>query len=75
MSEAAFRGYELTQKRSVQLSAELCDAAERRYGQRFGSVAELLEAVLRELLNEEAAAMDEAEERLVEQRLRELGYL
>jgi hypothetical protein len=75
LSEAALREHELTQKRSVQLSAELCDAAQRSYAQMFGRVEGLLEAVLRELVNEEAAAMDETEERLVEQRLRELGYL
>ncbi len=65
----------LTQKRTVQLSAELCATAERRYGAAFANVEQLLETVLNELLRDDAAKMDEADEQLVEQRLRELGYL
>lgn len=65
----------LTQKRSVQLSDELCVAAERRYGDVFGNIEQLLEAVLTELVRDEAAKLDEAEQELVQQRLRELGYL
>jgi hypothetical protein len=65
----------LTQKRSVQLSDELCVAAERRYAGVFGNIEQLLEAVLTELVRDQAAKMDEAEQELVQQRLRELGYL
>jgi hypothetical protein len=65
----------LTQKRSVQLSDELCVAAERRYAAVFGNIEQLLEAVLTELVRDEAAKLDEAEQELVQQRLRELGYL
>jgi hypothetical protein len=38
-------------------------------------VDELLAFVLRDLLRDESAQADQAEQRLVEQRLRELGYL
>jgi hypothetical protein len=31
--------------------------------------------ILRDLLNDEASHLDEAEQRLVEERLRDLGYL
>jgi AAA+ superfamily predicted ATPase len=65
----------LTQKRSVQLSDDLCVAAERRYQNVFGNIEQLLEAVLTELVRDEAAKLDEAEQQLVQQRLRELGYL
>jgi hypothetical protein len=65
----------LTQKRSVQLSDELCVAAERRYAGVFGNIEQLLEAALTELVRDRAAKMDEAEQELVQQRLRELGYL
>jgi hypothetical protein len=44
-------------------------------GQNFGSLDELLTFVLEELLREDAAELDQAEERLVAQRLRELGYI
>jgi hypothetical protein len=41
----------------------------------FGNIEQLLEAVLTELVRDQAAKMDEAEQELVQQRLRELGYL
>jgi hypothetical protein len=65
----------LREKRQVQLSAELCTAAEERYRSIFSSLDQLLEAVLHELVRDEAARLDEAEENLVQRRLRELGYL
>jgi hypothetical protein len=61
--------------RDVQLPADLCAAAEQKFGQRFASLDELLAFVLRELLRDEGAPFDQAEQRLVEERLRDLGYL
>jgi len=61
--------------REVRLPANLCAAAEKRFGNTFANVEELLTAVLRELGNDDVSALDQAEQRLVEQRLRELGYL
>jgi hypothetical protein len=65
----------MTQKRSMQLSAALCDAAERRFGSAFASIERLLESVLTELLRDDALTLHQAETQLVEQRLRDLGYL
>jgi len=61
--------------RDVHLPADLCTAAEKRFGDSFGSLEEFLVFVLRDLTRDDAASADEAEQRLVEQRLRELGYL
>ena len=61
--------------RTIALPAELCAEAEKKFAARFGNVEQLLEFVLRDLLRDDAAKADEAERRLVEQRLRELGYL
>jgi len=61
--------------RNVSLPENLCAAAEEKFGKSFGSLQEFLTFLLRELVNDQAAGMDEAEQRLVEQRLRELGYL
>jgi hypothetical protein len=61
--------------REVRLPAELCNDAERRFGERFGTIEELLTFLLRELLRDDAAQMDQAEQRVVEQRLRDLGYI
>ena len=65
----------MSEMRTIQLPAELCADAEAKFGPVFGSLEELLVAVLRELLRDEAQSTDEAEQRLVEERLRELGYL
>ncbi len=65
----------MTEMRNVQLPADLCAAAEKKFGHVFASLEELLIFVLRDLARDEAARSDENEQRLVEQRLRELGYL
>jgi hypothetical protein len=61
--------------RNVALPAELCIAAEEKFRDRFSTLEDLLVTVLRELLCEDAAKMDEADRRIVEERLRNLGYL
>jgi hypothetical protein len=61
--------------RTVNLPAALCAAAEEKMGDSFGSLEELLVFVLRELTSGTAIQADEAEEKLVEERLRQLGYL
>lgn len=65
----------MSEMRTIQLPAELCADAEAKFGSVFGSLEELLVSVLRELLRDEARSADEAEQQLVEERLRELGYL
>jgi hypothetical protein len=61
--------------RRIELPSELCAAAELKFGCRFAHVADLLTFVLRELLCDDAARLDETEQRIVEQRLKDLGYL
>ena len=61
--------------RSVQLPAGLCAAVEKRFSQTFASLEELLIFVLRDLSRDDVSALDQSEQRLVEERLRELGYL
>jgi len=65
----------MTEMRAVRLSAQLCADVEKRFGRQFGSLEDLLAFVLGELLREDASGADLKEEELVEQRLRELGYL
>jgi hypothetical protein len=64
-----------SEMRDVRLPADLCDDAERRFAGRFGSLEEFLIFVLRELLRDQAAQMDQAEQRVIEQRLKDLGYI
>ena len=61
--------------REVLLPAALCHEAERRFAARFGSVEELLVHVLQELTRDKAAQMDEAERQVIQQRLKDLGYI
>ena len=69
------RGRGVTELREVRLPAHLCEMAEKKFQQQFATLEELLNFVLRELTREEAIQADRAEQRLVEERLRELGYL
>lgn len=69
------RGRSVTELREVRLPADLCETAEKKFHQRFATLEELLTFVLRDLTRDEALQADQAEQRLVEERLRELGYL
>jgi hypothetical protein len=71
-----FLGYGIvSEMRTVTLPADLCLQVEKKFSGRFGSLDQLLEFVLRDLLQDDALLADEAERRMVEQRLRDLGYL
>jgi hypothetical protein len=65
----------MSEMRDVRLPADLCAAAEKKFAGTISSVEELLAFILRDLLQDEAARLDQAEQSLVEQRLRDLGYL
>jgi hypothetical protein len=61
--------------REVHLPAELCRTAEGRYGAQFGSLEQFLEYVLEKLVKDDAAQMDQSEQRIIEERLKDLGYI
>ncbi|MFY9661925.1 MAG: hypothetical protein WAJ97_14965 [Terriglobales bacterium] len=65
----------MTARREVSLPEELCASAEQRFGARFASLEALLEFVLGELLRDDADKLDQAEQSVLEKRLRDLGYL
>lgn len=65
----------MSELRIVQLPADLCAAAEKNFSHLFGNVEELLTFVLRDLVRDDASKADQAEERLIEDRLKDLGYL
>jgi len=62
-------------RRQVSLPEDLCAAAENRYGSRFKNLESLLEFVLRELTRSDVESLDQAEQSVLEARLRDLGYL
>jgi len=61
--------------REVRLNSELCRVAEERFRSRFANVEELLTFVLQELLRDDAAKMNRDELRMLEERLKGLGYI
>ena len=62
-------------RRQVSLPDELCAAAERRFAPQFDNLESFLEFVLRELIQDEGESLDKTEQALLEQRLRDLGYV
>jgi hypothetical protein len=65
----------MTDVRNVQLPSDLCARAEKKFAQTFSSIEELLTFILRDLLQDDIDRLDLHEQKLVEDRLRELGYL
>ena len=63
------------QPRSIQLPESLCADAERQFGGKFENIEALLTFVLEELTRTDGTRLDESEEKMLEHRLRELGYL
>jgi len=61
--------------RTVHIPEELCLAAEKKFKRRFDSADELLTELLKELVSDTALSMDEHEQRIVEERLKGLGYI
>jgi hypothetical protein len=61
--------------RTLELPNDLCEAAEQRFGQRFGKIEEFLILVLQRLVNDDAEKMDQNEQRMIESRLKDLGYI
>jgi len=60
-----------TPPRQVSLPEHLCTAVEKR----FGELEPFLSFVLTELVRDDVSALDQNDTRMVEDRLRELGYL
>jgi len=65
----------MTTRRQISLPEDLCAAAEKRFGNGFENLESLLEYVLRELTRTDAESLDQAEQAVLEERLRNLGYL
>ena len=63
-------------QRELRLPADLCEAAEQLIkGTRFKTVEDLLSFVLKELTSRDGAQMEAQERKVIEERLRDLGYL
>ena len=65
----------MNETRTISLPASLCEAAEKRFQARFGSLEDMLQTLLNELLRDDALKMDEHEQQVIEERLKALGYV
>jgi len=65
----------MSQHRSVCLPEELCQQAEQWLNGRFDSLEALITFVLQEIMKDEGGKLDQQEEEMVQQRLRDLGYI
>jgi len=61
--------------REVRLPSRLCETAEQRFGTRFGTLENFLTHVLEQLVRDDASQMDQEEQRIIEERLKDLGYV
>lgn len=61
--------------RNILLPEELCLRAEQKFGARFGGLEDLLTTVMIELLRDDAVNLDEREQKIIEERLKGLGYI
>jgi hypothetical protein len=61
--------------RLVRLPEELCGQAERWLKGRFDSLEALITFALQEIVSDDGSKLDEQEEEMVQQRLRDLGYI
>jgi hypothetical protein len=48
---------------------------EQRFGQQFATIEEFLVFVLMELVRDNAHHLDQSDQRMIEARLRDLGYI
>jgi hypothetical protein len=61
--------------REVRLPDDLCAAVEQRFGRQFATIEEFLVFVLMELVRDNAHQLDQSDQRMIEARLRDLGYI
>jgi hypothetical protein len=61
--------------RQVSLPEDLCSAAEELYGKRFPNLDKLIVFLLEEVTRRDALTLDQQERRIIEERLKALGYI
>ncbi len=65
----------MSEFRDIRVPAELCDAAQQKFGSSFASVEQLVTFLLQELVHADTSDLDKDDQALVEERLRDLGYI
>jgi hypothetical protein len=65
----------MSEWREIRLPAELCAKAEGKFDGAFRGLDEMLTFILQELMHADTMDLDQADQAVVEQRLRDLGYI
>jgi hypothetical protein len=65
----------MSESREIRIPADLCAAAEEKFGSTFHSVDELVVFLLQELIRGDTVGLDRSDQAVVEERLRDLGYI
>ena len=65
----------MTQYRTLQMPEDICAKAETWMSGRFATIEAFVEFLLREVMREDDSKLNEEEERMVQERLRDLGYI
>ncbi len=65
----------MSELRELRLPVELCVKAEEKFGANFNGVEDLLIFVLQELVRGDTLQQDRDDQSVVEERLRDLGYI
>ena len=63
------------QFRQVRIPEELCVNLEKKFGNRSGNLEYLIVDILKALLEDRVEPLDRAVQELIEQRLKDLGYI
>jgi len=69
------KGQPMSESREIRLPADLCAAAEEKFGGSFRSLEELVTFLLEDLIRKDTIDLDRADQAVVEERLRDLGYI
>lgn len=65
----------LTDYRTIRLPEDQCKEAEKWLAGRFADLETLISFLLQEIVKDDAEELDQVEEELVRQRLKDLGYI
>lgn len=61
--------------REVRLPSDLCHSVEQKFGSRFPTLEQFLIYVMEQLVRDDALKLDQEEQRIIEERLKDLGYI
>lgn len=65
----------MSEYRTIQLPERLCATAEKWMSGRFDTLEAMLGFLLSEIIKDDEGQFDQAEQEMLEQRLKDLGYM